>query len=210
MLSDAYTFYTDASGWVWSIPLHNDTLSVGIVMNQDISTFKKKAMDSPGSKDFYLESLKLAPGIHDLLSNAELVSEVKSASDWSYSASSYASPYVRVVGDAGCFIDPFFSSGVHLALASALSAAVTICASRRGDLDEPAAASWHNKKVAEGYTRFLLVVLSARKQMREQDEPVLSDWDEDGFDRAFGLFRPSTSCLSEPPTSKVTTRLTFF
>ena len=25
-------------------------------------------------------------------------------------------PYARVAGDAGCFIDPFFSSGVHLAM----------------------------------------------------------------------------------------------
>ncbi|KAL9118590.1 MAG: hypothetical protein Q9187_004861 [Circinaria calcarea] len=114
----------------------------------------------------------------------------KSASDWSYSASFYASPYVRVVGDSGCFIEPFFSSGVHLALASALSAAVTICAAKRHECDEQAAASWHSHKVAEGYTRFLLVVLSARKQIKDKDEPVWSDWDEESFERAFAFFRP--------------------
>lgn len=169
-------------------------------MNQSISTSKKKAMGSPSSRDFYLESLKLTPGIWDLLPKAELVSDVKSASDWSYSASTYASPFVRIAGDAGCFIDPFFSSGVHLAMASGLSAAVTICAARRGDCDEQAAASWHSKKVAEGYTRFLLVVLSALKQIRQHDEPVLSDWDENGFDRAFAFFRPSMPSYSEPST----------
>lgn len=138
------------------------------------------------------EAIKTTPGIWKLLSEGKLVSDVKQASDWSYSASSYASPSFRIVGDAGCFIDPFFSSGVHLAIASGLSAAVTIYAALRGDCDESTAVTWHSKKVAEGYTRFLLVFLSALKQIRQQDEPVLSDWDEQGFERAFAHFRPST------------------
>lgn len=162
-------------------------------------------MGSPSTKDFYLESLKLTPGIMKLLSKAKLVSDIKAASDFSYSASAYASPYVRIIGDAGCFIDPFFSSGVHLALASGLSAAVTICAARRGDCSERTAANWHSHKVADGYTRFLLVVLSALKQIRQQDEPVLTDWNEDGFDRAFAFFRPSTQLLPLSSLSLLTT-----
>ena len=74
----------------------------------------------------------------DLIEGAELVSEVRSASDWSYNASSYADANVRIIGDAGCFIDPLFSSGVHLALLGALSAAVTICASTKGQCSERA------------------------------------------------------------------------
>jgi hypothetical protein len=169
-------------------------MSVGIVMRQDLSVEKKKAMGSPSGLEFYKESLKLAPNCLNILGkNAELVSEMHHASDWSYSASSYASPNVRIVGDAGCFIDPYFSSGVHLALASALSAAMTICAARNGDVDELTAMKWHSSKVAEGYTRFLLVVMSALKQIRKQDEPVLNDWSDDGFDVAFDAFRPSMS-----------------
>ncbi|KAE8138687.1 hypothetical protein BDV38DRAFT_69339 [Aspergillus pseudotamarii] len=180
----------DASGWVWFIPLHNGTHSVGVVQNQEMATEKKRKMAEPSSKGFYLESLEFVPGIKELLSNAELVSEVKSASDWSYSASSYAFPGVRIAGDAGSFIDPFFSSGVHLALSGGLSAATTIAAAIRGDCDENVAASWHDKKASESYTRFLLVVSSALKQIRSQDEPVISDFDEDSFERAFDLFRP--------------------
>lgn len=185
----------DGSGWAWFIPLHNNTTSVGVVINQEIATRKKKEMNSPSGKEFYQEMLKAVPRtLGPMLKDATLVSEIKAASDWSYSASSYASYNARIVGDAGCFIDPFFSSGVHLAVASGLSAAATICASVKGQCSEHEALEWHSKKVAEGYTRFLLIVLSALKQIREHDQAVLSDWDEDGFERAFAHFRPS-ECL---------------
>jgi hypothetical protein len=135
----------------------------------------------------------LIPGIKELVENGgkgALVSDIKSASDWSYSAPHYAFPYARIAGDAGCFIDPFFSSGVHLAILGGFSAAVTIAAAIRGDCDEKTAGSWHSKKVTESYTRFFLVVSSTLKQIRSQDAPVINDVDEEGFQRAFDLFRP--------------------
>ena len=148
-------------------------------------------MEFPSTENLYGESLKLAPEISELLAKGEPVSGIKAASDWSYSASCYATPNLRIVGDAGCFIDPFFSSGVHLALSGALSAAMTIRAAMMGDCDENTAAKWHSSKVSEGYTRFLLVVLCALKQIRNKDEAVLSDWDDEGFETAFAHFRPS-------------------
>ena len=159
-------------------------------MNQNLAKSKKKSFSS--TESFYSATLKLAPNISLLLASGRLTTDIKSASDYSYSSSSYALPNLRVVGDAGCFIDPYFSSGVHLALASALSAATTICAARRGDCDEATAANWHSQKVTDGYERFRLVVLSAYRQIRRQEEPVLSDFDQDNFNRAFALFRPST------------------
>lgn len=51
------------------------------------------------------------------------------------------------------FIDPFFSSGVHLALTGALAAAASIAASIRGDCSEAEATEWHNNRVAISYTR---------------------------------------------------------
>ena len=222
--------------------MHNGTTSVGVVQNQDIAAEKKKSIPTLSAKDFYLSQLKLAPNLMAILHNkaeievdiessiskcspgslksnlennqAELITEIRSASDYSYSSSTYAIPYARVVGDAGCFIDPYFSSGVHLALTSALSAAVTICAALRGSsllgpnsphstdhlgleccieerlMTEERAARWHSEKVGVAYTRFLMVVLSAYKQIRAQEEPILADFDEDNFDRAFALFRP--------------------
>lgn len=155
----------------------------------------KKKQSRLSNRDIYLESIKQAPGVAKLLEAATLKTDLKSTSDWSYSASTYASPYLRIVGDAGCFIDPLFSSGVHLALTSGLSAAVTICAARKGDCTEEAAVAWHTRKVAEGYTLFLLVVSSALKQIGGRDEHILNDWNEHSFDRAFELFKPSTLSL---------------
>ena len=94
-----------------------------------------------------------------------------------------------------------------MAFTGALSAAVSISASIRGDCSEEEAASWHTERVATSYTRwavgdpnvrvrlttdcrFLVVVLSAYKQMKAQRENVLSDIGEDNFDRAFKFFRP--------------------
>jgi flavine halogenase len=181
----------DASGWGWFIPLHNGTTSVGIVMKQNEVTKKKGEAKYSSTKKFYEESLKLTPGITKLISGSELVSDIKSASDWSYNATAYACPYTRLAGDAGCFIDPFFSSGYHIALSTGLSAAATVSASIRQEVDEISAASWHSKTVIGTYSRFLLVILSSMRQIYSSDDAILHDWDEESFDRAFAFFRPS-------------------
>jgi flavin-dependent dehydrogenase len=163
---------------------------VGVVMRQDIFFGKKKELGSSGSLDLYKECLKLAPQILALLEPAEIVADIKQASDWSYSASTYAGPNFRIAGDAGCFIDPYFSSGVHLAFASGLSAAVTIQALRKGQCDTYTAAKWHTTKVTEGYTRFLLVVITVLRQLRKQEQSLLGDKNETGFETAFKFIQP--------------------
>ena len=57
------------------------------------------------------------------------------------------------------FIDPFFSSGVHLAMTGAISAAASVAASIRGDCAEREAAAWHSRRVAISYTRCVLLFL---------------------------------------------------
>ncbi|KAF9032162.1 FAD/NAD(P)-binding domain-containing protein [Hymenopellis radicata] len=181
---------TDESGWAWYIPLHDSTFSVGFVLDSESNT-KKKA--GRGIKEHYLAQLEFLPKFRDLLSDAklhDLKQGIQSATDYSYSASSYAGPYYRLIGDASAFIDPFFSSGVHLALSGGFTAAVSIAASIRGHCSEEVAWRYHDKKVGVSYTRFLVVVLGAYKQIRAQSLPVLSDINSDNFDRAFDLIRP--------------------
>ncbi|KAJ7451092.1 putative halogenase [Mycena latifolia] len=187
---------TDETGWCWFIPLHNGTVSVGVVLTEESSISKKRVLqleagNSTGTlKAHYLDQLKLAPGVMNLLGAGELVSDIKSAGDYSYSATNYAGPKYRLVGDAAAFIDPFFSSGVHLAFTGALSAASSIAASIKQQCTEEEAIAFHHSKVGTSYTRFLLVVLGVYKQISNQEAAVLSDVDEDNFDRAFVFLRP--------------------
>ncbi len=110
---------TDESGWAWYIPQHDGLHSVGVVQNQEIVNQKKRERVAAGdenagkTKEFYLEELKLAPGIMALIGESgklkssapgeaeEGATQIKSASDYSYQASSYGGPGYRIVGDAG-------------------------------------------------------------------------------------------------------------
>ncbi|PWI64476.1 hypothetical protein PCL_09631 [Purpureocillium lilacinum] len=188
--SPCFEALNDASGWAWFMPLHDGTRSVGIVQDQKMATEKKRGLGGPSMIEYYKQCLAMAPRIEELLSEAELIPDAKSAADWSYTASTYHLPNARICGDAGSFIDPLFSSGIHLAITGGLSAAVTIAASIKGNCSEPDAGAWHSKKTVESYTRFFLAVSSATKQIRTQHEPIIQDMDKEGFQRAFDLFRP--------------------
>ncbi|KAJ7488299.1 putative halogenase [Mycena latifolia] len=182
---------TDESGWAWFIPLHGGRVSVGFVLKEDLARAKKAEVSGPDvNMTHYFNQFKFVPGLKRLLGDAKFLGEVKSAGDYSYSATQYAGPNYRIAGDAGAFIDPFFSSGVHLAFGGGLSAASTIAASIRGQCTEEEAIRFHNEKTGTSYTRFLVVVMSAYRQITAQSVPVLSDIDEDNFDRAFDFIRP--------------------
>ena len=170
--------------------MHDGTTSVGVVQDQDVTTKRKAVAGS--AQEYFDSALKLVPRTLNMLGDAKQVTPIKSASDYSYHASAYAFPYARMVGDAGAFIDPLFSSGIHLAMTGGLAAATSIAASIRGDCDEATAAKWHSNKIREGYARFFLAVLGAYKQMQNQNEAVWNEYNEDNFDRAFNFLKPGT------------------
>ncbi|KAI0686451.1 FAD/NAD-binding domain-containing protein [Cytidiella melzeri] len=183
---------TDRRGWAWVIPLHNGRTSIGIVMHQDTSNYKKA--QHPGSlEDHYHEQLKLAPGVIDLIGDQGefMKGTVAGTSDYSYHATSYSGDHYRIVGDAAAFVDPLFSSGVHVAMTGALSAASTVLGSMKGQVTETEAQNWHDAKIGICQTRFLMIVLSAYRQMQyEGSKAVLDDVNVDNFQAAFDLFRP--------------------
>ncbi|PBK87739.1 putative halogenase [Armillaria gallica] len=190
---------TDETGWAWFIPLHNGTTSVGVVLAEDESKRKKAQHRSESNgkslsevqHDCYMADLQRAPGLIQLLgSEAKFEGKLMTAGDYSYHASEYAGSHFRIAGDAGAFIDPFFSSGIHLALTGGLSAASTIAASIRGNCTEEEACGFHSSKVETAYTRFLFVVLGIYKQIRAQETAVLYEDKEDNFDRAINSLRP--------------------
>lgn len=189
---------TDETGWVWFIPLHNGTTSVGVVLVEEESKRKKAEFraENEGKSlsevqhDRYMADIQLAPGLIDLLGDGKFEGKLQSAGDYSYHASGYAGPHFRIAGDAGAFIDPFFSSGIHLAFTGGLSAACTIAASIRGHCTEEEASEFHSSKIKTAFTRFLFVVLGIYKQLRSQQSQILYEADEESLDRAILSLRP--------------------
>ncbi|KIK62692.1 hypothetical protein GYMLUDRAFT_259974 [Collybiopsis luxurians FD-317 M1] len=189
---------SDESGWAWFIPLHIGT-SVGVVVKQELSdekraTAKTRGLDS-SLYGHYMRLLDSAPNIKAMIANAAIIKNnneivVRTASDYSYHSDSYAGPHYRIIGDAGAFIDPYLSSGVHLAISSGLSAAASICSSLKGECSEDDAIRFHNAKIDASYTRFVLIIKSVYEHIRSQKATTLSSATEDNFDDAFLMFRP--------------------
>jgi flavin-dependent dehydrogenase len=105
-------------GWTWWIPLENGITSVGVVIEAD--RYKRAGMTP---EQFLHDTLAAVPPMHERLANATRVSEVHVTSDFSYHADRLFGDRYVIVGDAGFFLDPIFSSGVHLAISSGIRAA---------------------------------------------------------------------------------------
>ncbi len=125
-----------SDGWFWYIPLAPGLTSVGAVVSRE------SAAAVQGDPVQALERLiTKAPRIGKMLEGVPRVTEgvygeVRVRKDYSYLNTSFWRPGMVLIGDAACFIDPVFSSGVHLATYSALLAARSINSVLAGELDE--------------------------------------------------------------------------
>jgi len=181
----------DGSGWVWTVPLHDGTLSVGVVVHSDhFRTMRDETGDLEG---IYALGLSRATNVSQMLAGAEQVQPVKVWRDFSYVADSFAGPGYRMVGDAAAFIDPLFSTGVHLAFLGALSGAATIAGQLRGELDDATAIEFHDQCIRKAYVRFAVIVSGMYKQIHRQDEVVLYGIGKQDFQHAFGVILPLVS-----------------
>ncbi len=121
------------AGWLWHIPLRDGWASVGAVVDAEIG---QQGVRELGPQRFLESQVAAAPRLADMLKSARFVSGPEVLRDWSYRCQSLHGPGYILAGDAGCFIDPLFSSGVHLALTSATLAAAAVTSA----LDDPTIA----------------------------------------------------------------------
>jgi flavin-dependent dehydrogenase len=110
-------------GWLWSIPLHTERTSVGAVVDSAIG---QEGIQKNGAKAFLEAQLAQSGHTKAMLENAKMDSEPTVVMDWSYTAEKLFGPGYILAGDAACFVDPLFSSGVHLALMSGVLAAAYV------------------------------------------------------------------------------------
>lgn len=99
--------------WFWIIPLTPERTSIGVVL--DSETFKR-SKQTP--EDFLEQAIAEQPILTKRMQNAQRVSEVHVAADFSYRSTKLFGDRWLLAGDAAGFIDPIFSSGVFLAVFS--------------------------------------------------------------------------------------------
>ena len=176
-------------GWVWFIPLHNGTVSVGVVTPS--AGWHHAAQGSV--EHMYRQQVGQVPHIHSRLLGASLEGKPHTWRDWSYSASTFAGPGWFLLGDAACFIDPFFSTGVHLASLGALSAAASVCAIRRGEVDEARGALFHDTLLRRAWWRLMLVVGGVYLKMSGRGGASFPQLDVATFKDSFDALQPLLS-----------------
>ena len=138
-------------GWLWTIPLHTGQASVGAVVDQRVG---EEQVMQLGLERFLDEQLSQAPHTAGMLAKARRVSGPFIVKDWSYACDRIAGDGYVLAGDAACFIDPLFSSGVHLALMSGVLAAAYATTALRNPEMRPAAAQVYRELYMKEYHHF--------------------------------------------------------
>ena len=113
--------------WFWYIPLPYDRVSVGVVGGIDYLLQNRRSSDGKlNHQAIFDEELEKCPAVKSRLENAKQCFDVKVTKDFSYRASQIAGDGWVLVGDAFCFLDPVYSTGLFLALKSGEMAADAI------------------------------------------------------------------------------------
>jgi FAD-dependent halogenase len=155
-------------GWFWYIPLSATMTSVGAVVHREL------AGEVQGDPERMLYKLiGQCPHIAGYLADATRITEgeygrVRVRKDYSYCHSRFWRPGFVLVGDAACFVDPVFSSGVHLATYGALLAARSINSSLAGILGEEAAFGEFEARYRHEYRVFYEYLMSFYAMNRDE------------------------------------------
>jgi len=136
-------------GWCWLIPFKDGTMSVGAVCHPDYIKSRTVPLDQ-----FLLETLRQSPPIAKRMEKAKPLTPTYAAANFSYRRETMSGDGYLMVGDAFAFIDPVFSSGVHLALNSGTRGAGVVDAYLRGSPDYPVRLKQFERLVRRGIDTF--------------------------------------------------------
>lgn len=147
-------------GWFWYIPLSATLTSVGAVVAKGHAE-RLQAGPERAMREF----VDACPEIKALLLGATRVESGMYGSyrvrkDYSYINSGFWTPGLVLVGDAACFVDPVFSSGVHLATYSGMLAARSIATILRGEMPENVGLDLYERRYRSEFSVFYDFLLS--------------------------------------------------
>jgi flavin-dependent dehydrogenase len=112
------SIYRFHMGWIWLIPLPSGITSIGAVCLPE--HLKQRGGDL---ESFLMDILRSVPRLSDRVTNAKLAGHLEATGNYSYECRRICGPGWIMIGDAGAFVDPVFSSGVYLAMHGAERAA---------------------------------------------------------------------------------------
>ena len=138
-------------GWFWNIPLHTGWASVGAVVDSHVA---QEEVRSRGLHGFLMDQIAQAPHTTHMLRESEMVSGPFIVKDWSYASEQVVGDGYILVGDAACFVDPLFSSGVHLALMSGVMAAAYVTSALKDTSMREAAGQVYRELYYKEYGHF--------------------------------------------------------
>lgn len=112
LIAGCFVGHVIKNGWTWYIPLSENILSVGVVAPMaDI----KNAKSSP--KDYLLSTLKSIKSFDKIVKeDYQLKGEVKLMANFGATSDRIYGKGWATIGDSAFFIDPCFSSGVHMSI----------------------------------------------------------------------------------------------
>lgn len=144
-------------GWLWLIPFAGGGASVGATVAREWYAHQREARS--GKEAVFAEILERAPAISRRLAGAKPSRPVEVTADFSYRARELAGDGWVLVGDAGAFLDPVFSSGVHLAVSGArwasLTATKALAAGRAPRAADFAGYARKSRAALRVYSRFI-------------------------------------------------------
>ncbi|OZB36588.1 MAG: hydroxylase [Halothiobacillus sp. 14-56-357] len=137
-------------GWFWFIPLMDGITSIGMVT----WPYHMKSRVDSSLEQFLRDNIETCVPLAERLRDAEFVSNVEATGNYSYlSDRTHGQNYV-LLGDAFAFIDPVFSSGVLLAMQSAVMAADAIDTALQHPTKAAAALKKFDKQIRVGPSEF--------------------------------------------------------
>jgi halogenation protein CepH len=118
-------------GWIWYITLKDDITSIGVVVDTEYA----KTRAGRNLWEFFYEACNRVPYLPEWMANAKSVTEdMHVISSLSYFSDRFVGDGWALAGDAAMFVDPIFSSGVHIGMKGGDLAATTIAnAFEKGD-----------------------------------------------------------------------------
>jgi flavin-dependent dehydrogenase len=136
--------------WAWIIPLKGGDVSVGVVFDQRLVNWPEGGSLGQRLKDFLMQH----PVGREIMGDAQWrEGDVHWRKNLPYYSTTFAGDGFVIVGDAGAFIDPFYSPGMDWVSFSSWSAAQLILAQQRGEQMAPLVAK-HNENFTRSYPRW--------------------------------------------------------